>query len=76
MGDLNRRQFRALAAMRATGSDLRQYHGSAAWSVYHPEQCDRVRLNLTCRDVWSMVQKGILDAPQRDEFCGHRLPPV
>lgn len=68
------RQSRALAAMRATGSDLRQYRNdSAAWYVWHPTAY-RVRLKLTCRDVSRMVTDGKLCAPQRDECRGYYLP--
>ena len=66
------RQKHALSAMRTTRSPLRQFEKSVAWYIWHPTSY-RVRLSLTCRDVWDLVQRGILKSPQRDKLRGHYL---
>lgn len=56
---MNVRQRKTLAAMRHTGGELAQPYDSAAWYVWHPEHY-WVRLSLTCRDVWELVEDGFV----------------
>ena len=71
---MNRRQRRALAALRTLGTHLFQAEqDSAAWYVWHPTHY-RVRLCLTCRDVWDLMQRGLIKFDPYYPHTRHRLP--
>ena len=61
---MNNRQQKAISALKHCGTSLYQKRAtgsSAAWYVWDRNHFD-IRLNLTCRDVWQMVEQNILNA--------------